>query len=170
MATISLVHRSIDPHCIFNGYTFYQCNYGSAVYLMVAIPKTFLSLKHRYAYLGFETCHNICLMVVCSFYQVLWVYTLAWTSTKYFSHQFASSNFILWGAICYTSKLLTLIVSQVSSLQRSQVSHFSHKCRKCQGSILPWFLCRAYNDMRRTLETPQTFELKKETHTKLMIS
>jgi hypothetical protein len=48
-----------------------------------------------------------------------------------------SSNFILWGAICYTSKLLTLIVSQVSSLQVSQVSHFAHKCRKCQESILP---------------------------------
>ena len=28
---------------------------------------------------------------------------------------------------CYTSRILTLIVSQVSSLQRSQVSHFSHK-------------------------------------------
>ena len=28
---------------------------------------------------------------------------------------------------CYTSKILTLIVSQVSSLQRSQVSHFVHK-------------------------------------------
>jgi hypothetical protein len=49
---------------------------------------------------------------------------------------------------CYTSKLLTLIVSQVSSLQRlqvlhfshkvasvaccSQVSHVAHKCRRCQ--------------------------------------
>jgi hypothetical protein len=34
---------------------------------------------------------------------------------------------ILLGYACYTSKLLTLIVSQVSSLQRSQVSHFAHK-------------------------------------------
>ena len=26
---------SIDPHCIFGGYTFCQYNYGSAVYFMV---------------------------------------------------------------------------------------------------------------------------------------
>jgi hypothetical protein len=32
---------------------------------------------------------------------------------------------------CYTSKLLTSIVSQVSSLQVSQVPHFAHKYRKC---------------------------------------
>ena len=119
--------------------------------------------------LGFEICHDICWMFVCSFRQVLRVYTLAWMSTKYFSYQFLSSNFILWGAICYTSKLLTLIVSQVSSLQRLQVSHFAHKvasvmcCSQVsQESMFPWCLCRDHNDMRRTLETPQTSDLEEE--------
>ena len=44
---------------------------------MVAIPWNPLSLKHRYVCLGFETYHDICLMVVHSFYQVLWFHTLA---------------------------------------------------------------------------------------------
>jgi hypothetical protein len=77
VATISLGHRSIDPHCTFSGYTFYQYNYGSTVYFMVAIPKKSLSLKHRYTCLGFETCHNICLMVVCRFLWFLCVHTLS---------------------------------------------------------------------------------------------
>ena len=136
---------------------------------MVTIPWKYLSLKHRYVCLGFETCHSICWMFVCSFCQVLCVYTLAWKSTKHFSYQFLFSNFILWGEIYYTSKLLTSIVSQVSSLQRSQVSHFAHKvasvvcCSQVsQESMLPWRLCRAHNDMRRTLETPQTSDLEEE--------
>ena len=122
--------------------------------------------------LCFEICHDICWMFVCSFRQVLRVYTLAWESTKYFSYQFLSSNFILCGEICYTSKLLPLIVSQVSSLQRLQVSHFahkvasvyvSHKCRKnIKQRMFPWCLCCAYNDMRKTLETPQTSDLEEE--------
>ena len=77
--------------------------------------------------LGFEICHDICWMFMCSFHQVLQVYTLACESINHFSYQFKSSNFILWGAICYTSNLLTLIVLKVSSLQRLQVSHFADK-------------------------------------------
>jgi hypothetical protein len=50
-------------------------------------------------------------------------------------------------------------VSQVSSLQ---VSHFAHKCRKCQESILPQCLCHTYKDIKRTLETSQTFDLEEE--------
>ena len=54
MATISLSHYSIDPHCIFGGYTpVCQYNYGSIVYFMAAIPHKSRSPKHRYACLGF---------------------------------------------------------------------------------------------------------------------
>ena len=95
---------------------FCQYNYGSAVYFMVAISKKYLLLKHRYACLGFETCHNICLMLVCIVFGfstsipfLKKVYKLLQSSS--------SSNFILWGEIYYNSKLLTSTVSQVSSLQ-----------------------------------------------------
>jgi len=82
MDMISSGHRSIDPHCIFSGYTFCQYNYGSIVYFMVDIPKKSLSLKHRYACLGFETCHDIYSMVVCIFTQPLCILTLDWKSLQ----------------------------------------------------------------------------------------
>jgi hypothetical protein len=167
MATIILGHRSIDPHCIFSGYTFCQYNYGSAVYFMEAIPKKSLSLKHRYAYLGFETCHNICLMVVCIFFHPLCIHTLARKILQSTS-VIMSSNFVLWGEICYTSKLLTSIVSQVSSLQVLLVLHIVHKCHILTTSvasvtniILPSFLFHASNDIIKTLKTPQRLVLKK---------
>ena len=139
----------VDPLCILRGYDQSESSeYRSTLYLrwLYLLINTIMdlqcilwqpyleSLDHPsigMPALGFEICHDICWMFVCSFRQVLRVYTLAWESTKYFSYQFLYSNFILWGEICYTSKLLTLIVSQVSSLQRSQVSLFSYKCRKC---------------------------------------
>ena len=136
VATISLSHHSINPHCIFGGYTFLSIQlwirsvfYGSHILLSLDHPSIGMPA------LGFETCHNICWMFVCNFCQVLWVYTLSWMSTKYFSHQFVSSNFILWGAFCYTSKLLSwisvalslsIVVSVASSLQLLQVSQVGH--------------------------------------------
>jgi hypothetical protein len=89
MTTINSCHRSIDPHCILCGYTFYQYNYGSAVYFMAAIYCKSLSPKHRYVYLAFETCHNICWMFVFSFYQVLRVHTLALNICKVFRPSFS---------------------------------------------------------------------------------
>jgi hypothetical protein len=89
MATINSGHGSIDPHYILGGYTFYQYNYGSAVYFMAAISCKSLSPKHRYACLGFETCHNIFWMFVCSFYQVLNVHTLALNICKVFQPSFS---------------------------------------------------------------------------------
>jgi hypothetical protein len=140
VATTSPSHQSIDPHCIFGGYTFLSIQlwihsvfYGGHILLSLDHPSIGMPA------LGFEICHDTCWMFVCSFCQVLRVYTLAWTSTKYFSYQLASSNFILWGAFCYTSKLLSwikcrmflsIVVSVASSLQLSQVSQVGHKCRK----------------------------------------
>jgi hypothetical protein len=107
VATISPSHQSIDPHCIFGGYTFLSIQlwirsvfYGGHILLSLDHPSIGMPA------LGFEICHDTCWMFVCSFCQVLRVYTLAWTSTKYFSYQLASFNFILWGAFCYTLKLL----------------------------------------------------------------
>jgi hypothetical protein len=79
-----------------------------------------------------------------------------------------SSDFALWGAICYTSKLLTSIVSKVSSLQVLQVSHLVRKCRILTTSvasvtniILSYCLCCSPNDIIRTVKTPQRLVLKK---------
>jgi hypothetical protein len=82
-------------------------------------------------------------------------------STKYFSHQFPSSNFALWGEICYTSKLLT-----------SMMTYCRHyKCCKCHISvtsvaniILSSFLCRVSNDIIRTLKTPSKTGLRRRNH------
>jgi hypothetical protein len=85
-------------------------------------------------------------------------------STKYFSHQFPSSNFALWGAICYTSKLLT-----------SMMTYCHHyKCRKCHilatsvtsvtNIILSSCLCRVSNDITRTLKTPSKTGLRRRNH------
>jgi hypothetical protein len=117
----------VDPLCILRGYDQSESSeYRSTLYFRwlylfintIMDPQCILwrpylaSLDHPsigMPALGFEICHDICWMFVCSFCQVLRVYTLAWTSTKYFSYQLASSNFILWGAFCYTSKLLSWI-------------------------------------------------------------
>jgi hypothetical protein len=117
----------VDPLCIIHGYDQSESSeYRSTLYLrwlyllsiQLWIHSVFygshilLSLDHPsigMPALGFEICHDICWMFVCSFCQVLRVYTLSWTSTKYFSYQLASSNFILCGEFCYTSKLLSWI-------------------------------------------------------------
>jgi hypothetical protein len=78
MATINLGHQSIDPHCIFDGYTFLSTQlwirsvfYGG--HLLQSLDHPSIGMPT----LGCETCHDICWMFVCSFYQVLRVYTLA---------------------------------------------------------------------------------------------
>ena len=101
-----------------------------------------------------------------------WWSTLLWEKTPTTSlcrYNILHKSLLLLIFVCYTSKLLTLIVSQVSSLQVLQVSHFSHKVasvvccsRVSQESMLPWCLCCAHNDMRKTLETPQTSDLGEE--------
>jgi hypothetical protein len=77
VATISLSHYSIDPHCIFGGYTLLSIQlWIRSVYYGGHIS----NLNHPsigMPALGFEICHDICWMFVCSFRQVLRVYTLA---------------------------------------------------------------------------------------------
>jgi hypothetical protein len=78
MATISPSHQSIDPHCILSGYTFLSIQlwirsvfYGGHILQSINHPSIGMPA------LGFETYHDICWMFVCSFRQVLRVYTLA---------------------------------------------------------------------------------------------
>jgi hypothetical protein len=142
---ISSGHRSIYPHCIFSGYTFYQYNYGSAVYFMVAIPKKSLSLKHRYAYLGFETCHNICLMVVCIYFSSLSVSIPLLEKVYKVLQSSSSSDFALWGAICYTSKSLIAMMASVVVTNIASVAYWS------QVSQTSYCLCHLSNDIVRTL-------------------
>ena len=123
----------VDPLCILHVYDQSESSkYRSTLYLQWLYPfintimdpqcilwRPYLtSLDHPsigMPALGFEICRDICWMFVCSFRQVLRVYTLACMSTKYFGHQFTSSDFILWGAFCYTSKSLNWISVAYSS-------------------------------------------------------
>jgi hypothetical protein len=43
-----------------------------------------------------------------------------------------------------------------------QVSHFGHKCCKCQKKNSSILSIRSYNDIGGTLETPQTTDLEEE--------
>jgi hypothetical protein len=116
------------------------------MYFMVVLPKKYLSLKHRYACLGFETCHNICLMVVRSFFHPLCVHTLSQKSLQ------STSLIIIFGLLTLGGNLLhikithfnsvasVVITSVVSVTYCLQVFHLHHKCRKFQKhhtSILP---------------------------------
>jgi hypothetical protein len=80
-------------------------------------------------------------------------------STKYFSHQFSSSNFALWGAICYTSKLLTTMMTYCRHYVVLQVSHIG-KVSQTSYCYLSYVVLS--NDIIRTLKTPQRLVLKKE--------
>ena len=130
----------VDPLCILRGYDQFESpRYRSTLYFWWLYPCLSIQLWIRSVFygghtlpsldfpgigmpaLGFEICHDIGWMFVCSFRRVLRVYTLAWTSTKYFSHQSASSDYILWGAFCYTSKSL----NQISVAYASHVSQVS---------------------------------------------
>ena len=74
MATISLSHYSIDPDCIFGGYTLlaiqlWICSvlYGGHILQILDHPSTGMPA------LGFDICHDIGWMFVCSLRQVLQV-------------------------------------------------------------------------------------------------
>ena len=129
------------------------------MYFMVAIPWKSLSLKHRYACLGFETCHNICLMVVCIFFQVLRIHTLAQKSlqstsvissrllTSHFGGQYVThQNYSLqwWPIVIITS--VAFLVASVANI------------------ILSSCLCRVSNDITRTLKTPSNTGLIRRNH------
>ena len=85
--SMAMFYHLESPLCIYRGYDqFMSWRYRSTLYLRWLYPSlvsswihsifigghtlSSLLLKHRYACLGFETHDNICLMVVCSFYQV----------------------------------------------------------------------------------------------------
>jgi hypothetical protein len=85
----------VDPLCILRGYDqFMSLEYRSTVYFQwlylfintIMDPQCILWRPYLASLdqpsigmptLGFETCHDICWMFVCSFRQVLRVYTLA---------------------------------------------------------------------------------------------
>jgi hypothetical protein len=130
----------VDPLCILRGYDqFMSLEYRSTVYfqwlylLVNTIMDTQCILWRPYLAsldhpsigmpaLGFEICRDICWMFVCSFRQVLRVYTLARMSTKYFSYQFLSSNFILWGGnllhikITHFDSVTSVVITSVASV------------------------------------------------------
>ena len=158
----------MDPHCTFGGYTFFintimdpQCILWRPYLTSLDPPSIGMPA------LGFEICHDICWVFVCSFLQVLRVYTLAWMSTKYFSHQFASSEFILWGAFCYTSKSLNWIsVAYCLSLVASVTTPL-----QLVASVAGWLQSVANvvesschnDDTKEALRTSHVLGLKEET-------
>jgi hypothetical protein len=154
VATISSGHRSIDPHCIFSGYTFCQYNYGSAVYFMAAIPKTSFSLKHRYACLGFEICHNICLMVVCIFFRFICVHTLSRKSLQ------STSVIIVFELHTLGGNLLHLKITHFDSVASVIITSVA----SVKIIRLPCCLCRASNDITKTLKKPERLVWKKRNH------
>jgi hypothetical protein len=104
---VSMFCHLVDPLCNYHGYDqFMSWNYISTLYIwwlypsvnMIMDPQCILwwpylesplPLKHRYACLGFETCHNVFLMVICNFYQVLRIHTLALNICKVFWPSFS---------------------------------------------------------------------------------
>jgi hypothetical protein len=67
----------------------------------------------------------------------------------------SSSDFALWGAICYTSKSLIAMMASVIITRITSVAYWS------QVSQTLYFLCRLSNDIIKTLQTPQRLVLKK---------
>jgi hypothetical protein len=75
-------------------------------------------------------------------------------------------NMLLHIKITHFDSVASIVITKVASVA------FCSQGRKChmlltsvasvKESILPWCLCRTYNDMRKTFETPQTSDLEEE--------
>ena len=148
----------MDPHCISGGHTLSQCHHGSAVYLLAAILWVTYSPSIGIPTSILEyilTLFDGCLQLLPS---SLTSHPCFEESTKCFSQQLSFSDLTLWGAVCYTSKFLTSIMSH---------SHFC-KCHTFVTSVVnvtfPFFICHIVNDTMETLDTSSRTCWKEKPH------